>query len=40
LGKLRKSDTADSEDQIEKLWGGNLLWAMDESQRIARGRQK
>jgi membrane dipeptidase len=29
-----------TEDQIEKLWGGNLLRVMDEVQRIARELQK
>ena len=29
-----------TEQQIEKLWGGNLLRVMDEVQRIARELQK
>jgi membrane dipeptidase len=29
-----------TEEQIEKLWGGNLLRVMDEVQRIARELQK
>ena len=29
-----------SEEQIEKLWGGNLLRVMDEVQRIASGLQQ
>jgi membrane dipeptidase len=29
-----------TEDQIEKLWGGNLLRVMDEVQRVARELQK
>ncbi len=29
-----------TEEQIEKLWGGNLLRVMDEVQRIAKDLQK
>ena len=29
-----------TEEQIEKLWGGNLLRVMDDVQRIARELQK
>jgi len=30
----------DTEQQIEKLWGGNLLRVMNEVQRVARELQK